>query len=262
MDHNKIPEEKKNKIISASLTALLMVLIVIICHSFGYQPPDPPIPENGVEVNLGDSDMGIGENSEPSSSVPTPPSPNVRSVDNSPVEDDFLTQNTEESTSIAQKEPTKEDVKAETTQPEKPKEPAINLNAIFKGSNNKNTTGSQGTNQGVGDQGKPDGNPNSKSYTGQAGNGGSSFNLSGRSVKSLPQPNYNTNEQGKIVVEIWVDPNGNVTRVNAPVKGSTITTSTLVEHAKAAARKAKFSPKSDAPEEQKGTITYVYRRAN
>lgn len=262
MDRKYFPEEKKNKIISASFTILLMILIVIICHAFGYQPPDPPIPENGVEVNLGDSDMGIGENSEPSSSVPTPPSPNSLSNDNSPVEDEVLTQDIEESTSIAQKKSPREPVKSETTQPEKNKEPTINVNAIFKGSNKKNTTGSQGTTQGVGDQGNPDGNPNSQSYSGQAGNGGSSFNLSGRSVKSLPQPNYSTNEQGKIVVEIWVDPNGNVTRVNAPVKGSTITTSTLVEHAKAAAIKAKFSPKSDAPEEQKGTITYVYRRAN
>lgn len=256
------PDEKKNKIISASITALLMVIVLIICFSFGYQPPDPPIPENGVEVNLGDSDMGIGENSEPSSSVPTPPTPYRESSDNTPVDEQVMTQNNEETTSIAQKDNPKDNTKADNAQPEKPKEPAINKKALFKGSNNKNTTGSQGVTQGIGDQGKPDGNPNSQSFSGQAGNGGSSYNLSGRSVKSLPQPNYSSNDQGKVVVEIWVDPNGNVTRVSAPAKGSTITKANLVEHAKAAARKAKFSTKSDAPEEQKGTITYVYRRAN
>ena len=38
-----------------------------------------------------------------------------------------------------------------------------------------------------------------------------------------------------------------------------LTDASLVSKAKAAAMKAKFSPKDDAPEVQTGTITYVFR---
>ncbi len=62
-----------------------------------------------------------------------------------------------------------------------------------------------------------------------------------------------------MVVKIWVDRGGNVTQTSAPEKGSTLTDQALVNQAKTAAMKAKFSPKEDAPEVQTGTITYVFR---
>jgi TonB family protein len=62
-----------------------------------------------------------------------------------------------------------------------------------------------------------------------------------------------------VVVKIWVDRAGNVTQVSAPEKGSTLTDAGYVNQAKAAARKAKFSAKEDAPEVQTGTITYDFR---
>ena len=61
------------------------------------------------------------------------------------------------------------------------------------------------------------------------------------------------------MVKIWVDRQGNVTQVSAPEKGSTLTEQAIVNQAKTAAMKAKFSPKEDAPEVQTGTITYVFR---
>ena len=62
-----------------------------------------------------------------------------------------------------------------------------------------------------------------------------------------------------MVVKIWVDRLGNVTQTSAPEKGSTLTDQALVNQAKSAAMRAKFSPKDDAPEVQTGTITYVFR---
>ena len=61
-------QEKKNKFISGFTTALVLGLIVVICLAFGYDPPDPPIPEEGVEVNLGNSDNGLGDNPMPTAS--------------------------------------------------------------------------------------------------------------------------------------------------------------------------------------------------
>ncbi len=88
---------------------------------------------------------------------------------------------------------------------------------------------------------------------------GGSFALSGRTIVSLPTPRYNGNVQGKVVVKIWVDRNGNVTKTEAPQKGSTASNPTLVNAAIEAARKAKFNAVPNAPEEQTGTLTYVFR---
>ncbi|MCQ2297076.1 MAG: hypothetical protein MJZ51_00495 [Bacteroidales bacterium] len=59
-------------------------------------------------------------------------------------------------------------------------------------------------------------------------------------------------------MKIWVDRSGNVTQADAPVRGSTILDSGMVEEAKSTAMKAKFSASESAPELQTGTITYVY----
>ena len=88
--------------------------------------------------------------------------------------------------------------------------------------------------------------------------GGAGFSLAGRSAKAIPSPNTNTQKQGKVVVKIWVDRAGNVTQTSAPEKGSTVTDDALVRQAKAAALKAKFNAKEDAPEVQTGTVTYVF----
>lgn len=251
-------QEDKNKIISGSVTALIFGLILVICLAFGYDPPDPPIPEEGVEVNLGNSDFGSGNNPIPdaseASSAPRPAS----------ATEQVLTQKTESTTPIPSSEKPStaktQNTTPTTTKPEPPKEPEINKNALFSGSKKSNSNGgSEGKTYGGGNQGKEGGDPNSNRYDGAPGNGGNGFSLTGRSAKALPSPTKNGNKEGKVVVKIWVDREGNVTQVDAPAKGSTLTDAAYVSQAKSAAKRAKFSAKEDAPEVQTGTITYVFR---
>lgn len=254
-------QEEKNKTISGLITFLCMVLIVVVCLSFGYDPPDPPIPEEGVEVNLGNSDFGQGSNPMPETSeASSAPRPRAAT-------EQVSTQNTEASAPIYSS-PKPSTAKTDnptptTTKPEPPKEPEINKNALFsgnRGNKNKNaSSGSEGNTYGKGNMGKEGGDPNSNRYDGAPGKGGTGFSLAGRSARALPSPNTSTNKEGKVVVKIWVDRAGNVTQVSAPEKGSTLTDGALVNKAKSAAMKAKFSPKEDAPEVQTGTITYVFR---
>lgn len=255
------PEEKKYKIISGVITTVVMAAIVMLCIAFGYYPPDPPIPENGVEVNLGNSDMGLGDNPEPTANE------TVSAASSQGQAEKVSTQSTEQSVAIPNNNKTQgkttQEAKPTETKPEKPEEPKINQNALFRGGKrNNNSNGSQGTAGGTGDQGKEGGNPNSQRYDGQAGNGGSGFSLTGRSALAMPKPNYDSNKQGKVVVKIWVDREGNVTQVEAPAKGSTITEAGMVSMAKQAAMKAKFSASKTASESQTGTITYVFSRSN
>lgn len=250
-------QEQKNKFISGGTTALVLGLILIICLSFGYDPPDPPIPEEGVEVNLGNSDFGSGNNPMPD------PSPSSSAPQPAAAAENVSTQRTESTVPInSSDKPSTSKVNNETpttTQPEKPKEPEINTNALFKKNSSKTKGGSEGVSQGAGNQGKEGGDPNSNRYDGTPGKGGAGFSLSGRSAKALPSPSVNNNKEGKVVVKIWVDRSGNVTQVSAPEKGSTLTDASYVQLSKNAAMKAKFSAKDDAPEVQTGTITYVFR---
>jgi TonB family protein len=140
-----------------------------------------------------------------------------------------------------------------------PKEPEINRNALFPGKRNQQSgSGSQGQSTGTGDQGKPNGSQNSNNYNGNGGNG-TNYSLAGRTSVALPRPEYSSNNQGTVVVQIWVDRQGKVTRAEYQPKGSNTSDGYLVKQAISAARKARFNADAAAPDEQKGTITYIFK---
>lgn len=243
-----------NQLKSGIGTAVIMALIAVVLLSFGYDPPDPPIPEEGVEVNIGDSDFGLGSDPEPASEVSSyaPPA----------AQNQVATQQTEPS--LGMPSPPNQGTVTNPAAQEQPqvenKEPEINRNALFTGRRNRTEqggTGSEGQTSGTGNQGNPNGTPNSNNYNGNGGNG-TNYRLVGRNAVSLPKPDYNSNQQGKIVIDIWVNQQGQVTRVEGPAQGSTVTNSAMVEQAKKAARKARFNADTKALEEQKGSITYIF----
>ena len=83
--------------------------------------------------------------------------------------------------------------------------------------------------------------------------------MNGRSIGAggLPRPAYTIQEEGRIVINITVDPKGNV--IFAEVgRGTNIDNASMRKSALDAARKAKFNSISGA-NNQSGTITYVYK---
>lgn len=122
--------------------------------------------------------------------------------------------------------------------------------------------GAEGNNQGdaetgVGNQGSPFGNSDHGANEGVGGYG--SFNLNGRSIGAggLPRPAYTIQEEGKIVINITVDPKGNV--IFAEIgRGTNIDNASMRKSALDAAKRAKFNSISGA-NNQTGTITYVYK---
>ena len=194
----------------------------------------------------------------------------------------IITQSIEESekvvTSDVPKEkteviPVKENQVSEVQVQEKPQ--TVDPSTLYTGSKNK--SGSQGTsNKGSGDQGDPNGDPNSNLYGKNTGNGNTpgnggdgsggngngngkpSYEMKGRKAQLLPTPQFNIQEEGKVVVEIIIDRQGNVIRATPGVRGSTTTSDYLKRKAKESAMKAKFSANPDAPEEQTGTIVYTF----
>ena len=230
-----------------------MLLVALVLISFGYDPPDPPIPEEGVEVNIGNSDFGSGDDPQPASE----PVPQTAAA--SP--NQIVTQNSEPAPAVDASKVQGNTVAPQPTvqQPETPKEPEINKNALFPGKRNSSSgSGSQGQSTGTGDQGKPNGTQTSNNYDGNGGGNGN-FSLAGRSSVALPRPDYSSNNQGTVVVQIWVDRQGKVTRAEYQPKGSNTSDGYLVKQAISAARKARFNADPAAPEEQKGTITYIFK---
>jgi WD40 repeat protein len=118
----------------------------------------------------------------------------------------------------------------------------INYNSLFKGGRVKKGSGGDA---GVG---KGDGKGS-----------GPSFSLAGRGAKSWVKPSSSTEKVGNVVVEIKVDKDGNVLEAKAGQRGTTLWDSNLWRLCEQAARKSKFTANPDAPEVQKGTITYIFR---
>ena len=84
--------------------------------------------------------------------------------------------------------------------------------------------------------------------------------LTGRKlVGSLAAPRYVGDEQGKIVVNICVDPNGFVIDAKYNRKESDIKSPALIKEAEKAAIKTRFSEAIESKENQWGTITYYFK---
>lgn len=83
------------------------------------------------------------------------------------------------------------------------------------------------------------------------------YYLKNRYHRSLPIPVYLTQGGGKIIIEIVVDREGNVTQAT-PQAGQKISDEQIIEYAKIAALKTIFNSDPKAPQNQKGTIHYNF----
>ena len=118
-------------------------------------------------------------------------------------------------------------------------------------------TGNKGTSAGgTGTEGSKEGNSSTGAKTGTGGYG--TFDLGGRSLGtgSLPKPAYNVQEEGRVVVNITVNPAGQVVATSINPQTNTVN-SVLRKAAEDAARKARFNT-VDGVTNQTGTITYYF----
>ena len=263
-------EEKKNKVIAIAGTALFHAVLLLVFILLALRTPLPLPGEEGVEVNLGYTDAGMGRVQQP---VPQPAAAPAPRPQPTPQREELATQTTEESVAIPAQKEEKKEPKPEPVKPEpkpepepepEPETPKVDPRALYQGRTQQTETGqSEGTTNQPGDQGRQDGSQDSPSYEGTGGAGeGISFSLSGRSATHLPKPEYLPREQGRVVVTIWVDKNGTVVRASAGARGTTTADPQLRRAAEEAAHRARFSQNPNAPDEQTGTITYTFLRQN
>jgi outer membrane biosynthesis protein TonB len=288
--------ESKKNVQAGSYTALVcgLMLVIFFFVKWGMPPlPEPPMDE-GIEVNLGNSDMGLGKDQpfEPGEPAPAsqqqayvPPKVEVAKEDVKDIEDIETDDKDEEAPVIkkppvvkpeATKVPEKEVVKSKPVKnpvpTETPAPPVPRPKAVFKGVNgigtggNEATTYKKGGNEGIaggtGDQGRAGGNPDSKNYTGGGrGNSGIAIKsgLSGRTFTRVYSYTDDFNENATVAVDIRVDQNGNVTGATYQPRGSTTSESFFKEKAIEIVRRSKLNANPNGPEEQTGTVLVKFK---
>lgn len=286
-------ESKKNTR-ATIYTALVCGALLGVCLllSWSLPPlPQPDILDEGIEVNLGNSDIGSGTDQpfEPGPPAPTnheayvPPAP-VTAKDDA-VKDIETDDKDEEAPEIkkpvvvkkdATKVPEKEVVKTKpTTKPKvdaPPVPPAPKPKALMKGVNGTGSGGNEadsykkGTGEGIaggkGDQGRPGGDPDSKNYTG-GGKGNSGVRiasgLQGRSLTRIFKYQDDFNENATIAVDVRIDKDGNVLSASYQLRGSTTSESFFKEKAVEIVKKSKFNAAPSGPDEQTGTVLVNFR---
>lgn len=280
-------ETGNNRLMALAGTIVFHALLFFVFLLIVFKTPIPPFPEtggNGIEVNFGDSEDGMGEIqpenladasttqstaeevADPPIEISTPVRPSAKAV---------LTQEIEEAPAEAKVEPPENATSNTVTEPV-PEPRKVNKKGLYPGANKNggSTATGEGETNKPGDQGVKEGSRDSKYHgpgggngdapgsgndgPGGEGKGGPRFSLTNRKANSLPIPRAAFQEEGKVVVEITVDKNGNVVKAKPGVKGSTTSNPNLLDIARRAAMSAKFNPSADAPEEQKGTITYNF----
>lgn len=119
-------------------------------------------------------------------------------------------------------------------------------------------SGNRGGTQGTGTQGSPIGNGSQGQVSGRGGTGGN-WDLGGRNPRGggLRLPSYTVDDYGTVVVDIIVDPQGNVIETGIG-KGTNTTNASLRNESVRAAKQTKFTAVSTL-NNQKGTITYSFK---
>lgn len=280
-------EENKNRAISATVTLLLFALLILFLILFNLITPNPPFPEagggGGQEIalgmmNVGNDDVDYNDMGKVTDVVAeTEKQEQIVTDENG--EDVKITENKTEVkenkmviTPVKPKQQVVKEVVKEKTEAEK-------LLEKFKKNKGKNG-GGIGNNETAGQNGAPDGDP-FKDGTGGSGGGTGGGNgtgdgtgsgpgkgpgfgggkygvdLKGRAVVKPPKLPSDTKEEGKVVVEITVDSEGNVIEANPNGRGTTTSSALLKAKAKQAAMATKFNVDGKF-EEQRGTITIIF----
>lgn len=283
---------KKGEYIGALGALLVHAAVIALLILVSFTVPQPDEDAGGVPVMMGNVESARGFD-DPSlvdvdvldedAAAPAETAPEL------PSEQDLLTQTEEETVTL---KPKTEEPKKETVKPKevaKPKEPVKKpekteaekaaeakrlaeekaererkaaeeaarkrvSGAFGKGAQME---GNKGTSAGgTGTEGSKEGNSSTGAKTGTGGYG--TFDLGGRSLGtgSLPKPAYNVQEEGRVVVNITVNPAGQVISTGINPQTNTVS-SALRKAAEDAAKKARFNT-VDGVTNQTGTITYYF----
>ena len=261
-------QEKQSKLKAGLATLLIHGILFLLLYFWIIKTPLPafPVEPEGTELSLdfGNNVEGTGntEDNNMGDANPTKQTSKAEPKKNEESNDNVITDETETAVSIVKKEKknnkVKKETQAEPVKEEEPKPSAELQNALSAFRNKKNgNKGGDGNSGNAGNKGDPNGTPDGDG-TGPGNGKGFQFNLKGRRVAQQPDIIDDSQEEGKVVVDIIVDETGRVTQATAGSRGSNTSSNLLYAKARQAALSTKFNPSVEGIKEQRGTITFVF----
>lgn len=275
---------------SAIATGLIFFGLFISFIFIALNSPEPEPRQKGIDVVMGEHDMGMnkkfeevkeptekeGKAEQPQSkeaekAEETKDSKSPQSKAEKPAEQTSQTQDKTPAPEMPDKKEKKEKQAEKSEEPgeEKGDEPEdektqqkdqkeIDPKNQFTPSENK------GDNEETGNEGGEKGSKESESFEkkGEAVEGDnpiSDLNMDGRGVKDYPSVKKETQKQGKVVVEITVNKDGEVIKAVPGKRGTTITSLRLKNIAKKAALNTQFESLKNGPNQQVGTMTIKFK---
>ena len=275
-------EYRKEKLVGLLGTLIVHGIVFLLLWLLFIRASEPQA-ESGVPVLLGTELLAQGDGDKfEMTEVDVQPIPQEFSAQPennfSPTGEEILSQDMEETIAVAPKKEKKKEEKvtpanpAELPSPEQPKEnteaelraeaeraaaeaAARSIAGAFGKGNSMENRGEAETGKGI--QGSTEGNSETGKPTGVGGYG--SFDLNGRTLGEggLPRPEYNVQDEGRVVVTIIVNPTGQVVSADIHRRTNTVN-ATLRKAALDAARKARFNAVNSV-NNQSGTITYYFK---
>jgi len=279
-----LDKSKNSKATIATLVVHAILILILIKIAIHIPAPIPPPVDLGIEVNLGNSDQGLGDHqpTTPGDPAPeakavsapareqSPPSaqPQIQTDDNNKEEEPAIV--TPPKRKVSRPIPVIRETAHRITPrtivnptPTRPRPKAMYKGGTGTGGNDQdafNKSANEGIAGGQGDQGKPNGDPNSHNYTGNGGTGHSGAailrGLNGRTF-SLPSFEGDFNENQKVAIDLKVDRSGHVISETFQLRGSTTSNAYYVDKALSLARELKFN--AGNADEQTGTIQFNFK---
>lgn len=268
---------RKSEIIGAVGTLVVHVAVIIFLYAMFIRKPDTS-GESGVSVMLGNVDVAQGmfdPNTMTEVDIQPEPVATPEEVVPKEAEQEMITQTEEETVVIKPKTEPKPKPKKETPKKTEVKKPVEKTEAEKRAEKEKTAAeaaskaiagafgkgskmGSRGdAESGAGVQGSVTGNSSTGKTSGVGGYG--EFDLNGRELGGdgrLPKPEQVRNTEGKVVLNIIVNPAGVVINTSINKQTNTVN-SALRRAAENAAKKARFNTIKGVNNQQ-GTITYYF----
>jgi hypothetical protein len=274
-------EQQKNVkalIWTAGIHLLLLLCFLLLKYTM---PAQVPVAELGMEVNLGTTPDGYGDDQPELTEAPAAVALNKQTAGgiSSAKASEIHTSDDEEAPAVRVNRNTQARQNTEREQPDRRRnrnreqrntatatrnQPAPSARYVYPGSTgtggNSAANNRPGTNEGIGqgdgDMGAPGGTTGAGNYEGTPGGGTSiGHSISGRSLVSRPDPKAEFREGGKVVIRVTVNREGEI--ISSWVVSAA--NATIRSLALAKLKNVKFNKSATAPAEQFGNITFDFR---
>lgn len=248
-------------------TGIIMAVMIALCYFIVFNEPQEIDGVGGIVVNYGTTAQGMGKDimstDEPSVS-PRANKEQPTKVTDAPATEQkariessnnkVVTQDNEDAPSVNTSSK-KSSTSLNAEKPRTVRKPVVNQNALYKGPSKKGSGTGDGTSNSPGNQGSRNGSPLSDNY----GNGGTGNGVRGTqwSFTSMPEVKNTSRTPGIVVIDIIIDPNGNIIEAHSDRK-TRMGDLGLINRCISAIKNAKLTSRAPASGIQQGQVVFKF----